>query len=495
MVIYNNHQVEYCSFALIQSGAMGEQWNSIAPQLPKGNAMARNTERLHLTLERIRKLHVPASGQAVYTFDDDPKQLCVRTTPAGVKSFVYAGKLNKIPLRITIGSTDIWNLDDARDEARRLQRLIDKGVDPRELEREKAAAKAAALAAKEVEIAEAQGKKQYTLKALCNAYCDHLQAKGKAQSARQARSILKVHVFEAHPDIAALPASEIDSDHAATLIRKVIEQGKERAAGVLRSYLSAAFNAARKARFDTKLPSDFIAYGVKENPAEIIATIAVQRGDRTLSADELKSYLAALSDSDLSDQALKLALLTGGQRMAQLLRAKVSDCNMDTKTLRLFDGKGKRATPREHLLPLAPNAADIVEKLIGRAISLETSNAKKESREPNYNNLWLFSSFGKAQLVDTTPGKRATEICKSMKCQVFNLRDIRRTCETMLASMGISKDTRAQLLSHGLSGVQAAHYDRHTYTDEKHAALVAWEQRLDEIASGKHATARKSASI
>lgn len=74
-----------------------------------------------------------------------------------------------------------------------------------------------------------------------------------------------------------------------------------------------------------------------------------------------------------------------------------------------------------------------------------------------------------------------------MKCETFDLRDIRRTCETMLAGLGINRDTRAQLLSHGLSGVQAAHYDRHTYTDEKRAALVAWEQRLDEIIKGKKA--------
>ena len=56
----------------------------------------------------------------------------------------------------------------------------------------------------------------------------------------------------------------------------------------------------------------------------------------------------------------------------------------------------------------------------------------------------------------------------------------------MLAGMGVSRDTRAQLLSHGLSGVQAAHYDRHTYTDEKRAALVAWEQRLDDIETGRN---------
>lgn len=55
------------------------------------------------------------------------------------------------------------------------------------------------------------------------------------------------------------------------------------------------------------------------------------------------------------------------------------------------------------------------------------------------------------------------------------LRDIRRTVETQLASIGVTKDIRAQLLSHGLSGVQAAHYDRYEYMNEKHAALVTWE--------------------
>jgi len=39
--------------------------------------------------------------------------------------------------------------------------------------------------------------------------------------------------------------------------------------------------------------------------------------------------------------------------------------------------------------------------------------------------------------------------------------------------MGIHKDTRAQLLSHGISGVQAAHYDRYEYFSEKQNALAA----------------------
>ena len=58
------------------------------------------------------------------------------------------------------------------------------------------------------------------------------------------------------------------------------------------------------------------------------------------------------------------------------------------------------------------------------------------------------------------------------------MRDLRRTCETMLAAMGVSSDVRAHLQSHGLGGVQTRHYDRHSYMDEKRKALELWEERL-----------------
>jgi hypothetical protein len=57
---------------------------------------------------------------------------------------------------------------------------------------------------------------------------------------------------------------------------------------------------------------------------------------------------------------------------------------------------------------------------------------------------------------------------------MFELRDVRRTCETMLAGMGVSRDVRAQIQSHGLGGIQQRHYDRHDYMREKAGALDQW---------------------
>lgn len=442
-------------------------------------------QRERLTLARITAFTCPPEKKQAFLWDTEAPRLAIRAT-AGAKSFIFESKLNRVTIRCTIGDVKNWKLDAAREEARRLQTLLDKGIDPRELAKEEAKAKATAMAARDAAEREAENRQRYTLGALCRAYASALEAKGKARSAAATRSSFKCHVLEAAPDIASTHAADVTARQIAGIIRKVRETGKERAAGILRSYLSAAFNAAKKAPFDASLPADLIPFGIEHSPVDAIPAIATRAGNRTLSADELKAYLATLG-TELADQALKLALHAGGQRMAQLLRAKVGDYDEHTQTLRLWDGKGKRREAREHLLPLAPKAAAIVAGLIARAKTMETEKAKEEGREPVYSSQWLFSTHGRVAVTFETPGIRAASISKTMKGEPFNLRDIRRTVETMLAGMGISKDTRAQLLSHGLSGVQSAHYDRHGYTDEKRAALAAWEQRLEEITANKPA--------
>ena len=429
--------------------------------------------KVSFTTGRVAKFCCETGKAASFLWDADSTGLGLKASSGGAKSYVLQSRLESgATVRLTIGSPKVWTLDAARNEARRLQVLIDSGIDPRQEKRARIAESAARAAARaaEAEAAKREQEKRarYTLRTLCEAYCDLLQARGKP-SARQARSILKVHVFEAHPEIAATPARDVTPLQVAAMVRQTREAGRERAAGVLRSYLATAFTAGKRAPFDASLPAALIPFEIERNRVDAIPPIAVRAGNRTLSADELRAYLAELGDN-LADQALLLTLLAGGQRVAQLLRPKVSDYDTGTATLRLWDAKGRTTSPREHLLPLAPRAAALVAHLIARA------EAKGSPL--------LFSTYGQTQLADTTPGKRAAEIGAAVTGEPFDLRDIRRTCETMLASMGISRDTRAQLLSHGLSGVQVSHYDRHAYTDEKRAALMAWESRLHEIATG-----------
>ncbi len=364
---------------------------------------------------------------------------------------------------------DGWTLLQIRDEAAKVRDRLQSGSgDVRADQEAEKAAKKAELEAREREQAEAERKAieraQYTMAELCGAYVNFLDDQGKA-SAKHAKSMFK-HI----PDnLASLPANEIDAHQVASIVRRVREAGKERAAGVLRSYLRAAFGVAIRAPFDSNVPSKFILFNISANPVDAVPAIAVHAGERVLSADELREYLNWLGDG-IIDRALRLALLAGGQRMAQLLRAHVGDWNQGV--LRLWDGKGKRSKPREHLLPLGPmgcaHVAGLVERAKGRA-------------EPEDVNPSLFQSTKGAVIAESTPGKRVAEIATEMKGEPFDLRDIRRTVETQLASLGVSRDVRAQLLSHGLSGVQNQHYDRHTYIEEKRNALLLWERHLETL--------------
>lgn len=340
-------------------------------------------------------------------------------------------------------------------------------------------------AAKEIEQREALEREQYTLRKLCEVYTGFLQDQGKI-STKSAESVFKCHVYPIK-EISTLLAREISSDHIALLIRKVQEQGKARLAGILRSYLLATFNAATKAKYDATLPHVFVEFGVTSNPVTIIpAKSGIIPGTRNLSRAEVKKYLIELFRDNLIDRALILHLLTGGQRIAQLLRARVNDFDPLEGTLRLWDGKGKRQVPREHVIPLASLGLELCQALMTQALTLSAklfANSGKTIANPS-----LFLSSSGATMFASTPGKRVADIVAALEIEPFDLRDIRRTVETMLAGLGISRDVRAQLLSHGLSGVQNQHYDRHQYMKEKRDALIIWEQHLEKILASEDGT-------
>jgi len=90
-----------------------------------------------------------------------------------------------------------------------------------------------------------------------------------------------------------------------------------------------------------------------------------------------------------------------------------------------------------------------------------------------------FTSDGRVRMDVTTPSKVVQRISQKLAAEhgiaPFRAGDLRRTCETLLASISIPKEIRAQLLSHGRStGVQAKHYDRYSYLPEKRRALEIW---------------------
>ncbi len=88
----------------------------------------------------------PDKAQA-FLWDVTAPGLALRATPAGKPAYVFQSRYQDKTIRLTIGRPDVWSIEQARDKAKALQRLIDNGKDPRDLKRDALADKAAEIVA------------------------------------------------------------------------------------------------------------------------------------------------------------------------------------------------------------------------------------------------------------------------------------------------------------------------------------------------------------
>jgi len=387
---------------------------------------------------------------------------------------------------LQIGPFDSGNkrgvtLQAARDRAGELAAMYRNGTQDLHLhfERQREAEERAHRAAEEARRRAVELAQRGTLRGLLDTYVARLERAGK-QSAGDVKRIFSRHVYEAAPDMAARRACEIPVDDFVGLIGKVAEADKGRTAAKLRSYLRAAYALAIKSKTDPAAPLVLRGFGIDTNPVAAIAALAQfnRARDRNLSAEELGAFLRRLEGlpAGTKKDALMLCLHLGGQRPAQLLRARPVDVDLSAGTLTLYDPKGSRQQPRTHLLPLTDKASAILRQLLER----------------NGEAPYIFTNDGETAMRPETVGLVLTQIARAMvkakeARESFELRDLRRTCETMLAALGVSSDVRAQLQSHGLGGVQQRHYDRHDYLLEKRQALELWGRQLERLAAGERA--------
>lgn len=314
----------------------------------------------------------------------------------------------------------------------------------------------------EAKVKAATAKKEaakFTLESLLSDYCDHLEALGRTAH-KDARSIFKLHVLSAWPKVAALPANQVTGEQIADMMRRVIELGKGRTSNKLRSYVRAAYQTAKAARSKPSIPLKFKAYNVSHNPgADTEPDDSANRADRRpLSAEDLRTYWQAIKNAPgFRGAVLRLHLLTGGQRIEQLVSLRTENVSGDA--IMLFDGKGRPGKPpRPHTVPLIPQAAAAMLGCVPRGT-------------------WAISTDGGATHLSAITLSHWAVAATTLPG--FQAKRIRSGVETLLASARISSDIRGRLQSHGISGVQSRHYDGHDYLAEKRQALETLFRLLD----------------
>ena len=286
-------------------------------------------------------------------------------------------------------------------------------------------------------------------------------------------SLLRIHLFEPWPALCAKPAAQVKCAELTDVVRAIHDAGKERTAGKVRSFISAAFEAALIVADDATRPAAFKDFGIEHNPAAGVKYkgAGVRARQRTLTPVELGRLLVLLrKETSPAAKALRILIDLGGQRQEQLWRVGIADVDGDRGTLMQRDPKGNRAEPRNHEVPL-----------LGRTLRQVAALVKASQR---MGSSLLFTTNGVVPIRDETVRELfralATAVCALNDIQVprFGLSDLRRTVESELGNFDYSREHRGWLLSHGFSGVQAKHYERIEGDRKMREMLRKWQSHL-----------------
>ncbi|KAL0630317.1 hypothetical protein Q9L58_010836, partial [Maublancomyces gigas] len=234
---------------------------------------------------------------------------------------------------------------------------------------------------------------------LLESYVAKLKAEGAA-SHDDVKWSFKKYVTDPHPVVAQLPASLVEPGHIKDILSKMIQDGV----------------------------TTFTNRNDWEKP-----------GERALSTTELGTLWNLLPEelSLVTSELIKFLIATGGQRPTQLLTSDRSMYHKDHVLIR--DAKGKAGERTAHAVPLNELALGCLERL-----SMITAK-----------DAYPFSGKDLTESIHTNSLSRAVTKLYSRHTKEFSgpftLRDIRRTCKTLMGVAGISKEIRDRIQGHAFS--------------------------------------------
>ena len=394
-----------------------------------------NRERL--TPDRIRRLTLPEGAGHSFTWDTDAPRLAVRVT-AGAKSFVFESKLNRQTIRATIGDTRAWTLAAARDEARRLQTMVDQGIDPREEKRERiAAAEAKREAAKRIAAPATEAWQAYlvarTGRWSPRSLLDHQRLSNAGGIAKtRGRKPGEGDTTQAGIllPLLGLPLEQIDADHVRTWLK--VEAGKRP---------TQANNAFVRLRAFLNWCADRPEYRDQVRADACITRMARDElpkkasKDDCLQREQLPAWFAAVRQigNPVIAAYLQGLLLTGARR-EELAGLTWEDVDFQWKAMTIKD-----KVDGERTIPLTPYVAAVLAALPRR-------------------NQWVFSSPTAASGRLQEPRIQHNKALAAAGLPALSIHGLRRSFGTLAEWVECPAGVSAQIMGHKPSATAEKHY-------------------------------------
>jgi integrase len=190
---------------------------------------------------------------------------------------------------------------------------------------------------------------------------------------------------------------------------------------------------------------------------------AEQKRARTFSNDELRRLFEALKKAPKQIAGLWLLLFYTGNRLRETLKMEWAWIDDEKKYLVLPGAVTKNK--REHLVPLVPQAMNLLETMKPLAGDSPYVFPGPTGKAIN----WV---------------QRACDrVMENAKIEDGRHHDTRRVIQTNMAEMGVPPHVADMILNHAIKDAPRSrqHYDVHHYIPEKRDALTKWVGRLTRI--------------
>jgi integrase len=272
-------------------------------------------------------------------WDDDPKAtgFGVRSYPGGGKSFFVDYRLDGRQRRYTIGPFERWSAEAAREEAKKLRKEIDRGVDPAGDKRARRTAP--------------------TVQDLIDRYiADHLPKKtiSGPRANDEKRVLAEIGAkLGRHTKVVDVHGGDIADMH-----RRITESGRPVRANRILAIASKMFSLALVSKAGETLPWRNASLG---NPCKGLERNHEEAKERFFSQAELTAISDALAKySGIAADCVRLVMLTG----ARPLEAKKARWEEFDKEPGYWVKPSAHVKQRKvHKLPLSPAAIELVNRL------------------------------------------------------------------------------------------------------------------------------------
>ena len=388
---------------------------------------------MKLTKATVDRLKLPQGKSEMIVFDEALPGFGLRIRSGGKRTWIAQYRLGSKQRRVTIGTSETLDADEARRRARRVLSKVHLGTDP------------------QLEKAEARAQAAVTFGSVVDSYLARYAAKRlKPGTLTDVERYLRRHWGA----LSSLPVRKITRADVAARLACIAEENGGFAANRARTALGSLY-----------------AWAIAEGLADANPVVGTRKAvdeiarDRVLTDEELRLIWRHTGEGDYG-AIIRLLILTG-QRREEV--AAMTWGELEGTTWRISGERTKNG--RAHEVSLSQPALEIL-----------GTRRRSDGRTLVFGSRGPFSGWSKAKASLDARMSAALGAPAS-----WRLHDIRRTVATRLADLGVLPHVVEAVLNHasghkaGVAGI----YNRAIYAPEKRAALQKWADHIAALSGGR----------